>query len=112
MSPNWPSTPPDGKQNVENKRRYKLLRGQYARREFKDDSDKEGTYVHYQAGSILDTLVMTDSEALKFGTKYLAAVSDSGVIMPTQAQMEYIEAMKAAEVKAGQEKKAPWPTGE
>lgn len=110
---NWPSTPPDGKQNGETKRRYKILRGQYARREFKDSNDKEGAYVHYRAGSSMDTLVMMDSEALKFGTKYLAAISDAGVILPTQEQQQYLTAMQTAEaVKAGQEKKAPWPTGE
>lgn len=86
-------------QNTEPTRTYRILRGQYTRREFAQ-GDKKGTHVHYVAGS-RDKLEMTDAEADKFGRRFLVEVTGGGLEKPTAEQTAYVESQaKVARRKA------------
>jgi hypothetical protein len=80
-------------------RKYKILRGNYSRREFRDSSDKKGQFVNYRAGSERDELLMTDAEADKFGRRFLAEFSEGGIFKPTKEQVQYTEDMRKAQEK-------------
>jgi hypothetical protein len=86
--------------NTEPKRCYRILRGQYTRREYAT-GDKKGAFVHYAAGTSRDTLEMTDAESERFGRKFLVEVTSGGLEKPTQEQVAYVESQKRVSARVG-----------
>lgn len=75
-------------------RKFKLLRGQFMRRESPvDHENPSGGWVTYRAGE-KDVIEMTDKQAHNYGRKWLAPISDGGVIEMNEEQAKYVADMK------------------
>lgn len=89
---------------------YRIIRGQYARREFTSGGDPDGVFVHYSSKNsdhinLPDTLAMTEREADRFGRAFLIEVSSGGIEKPSAAQIAYIAQQAKARVSSNEKDK-------
>lgn len=84
--------------NTDPTKLFKILRGQYTRRENRTANDA-GAHVHYQAGTDNDMVEMTENEANKFGRRFLAEVSAGGIVKPSLDQIAYLEDQEKARTR-------------